>query len=184
MSFGGLVFLLVLVGSSSPSSSRTTSSSGCASGPRGVVGHRRAAQASHRPGAEPGRDLKGYAAHERGTARQASARRAAMAAQTGGAGAGREQLTGALRQLFALAESYPDLKAKPRASGAPRPRSAHRGDDPEGSRRYYNAVVRASTPTVTAFPLQPDRAVLPLRQRTYSTRPPEDRQVRAVSFGS
>jgi len=57
--------------------------------------------------------VKGYAAHERGTLDAViQARNAAVAAP------GLEQkvaaenmLTGALRQLFALAEAYPDLKA-------------------------------------------------------------------------
>src|SRR5437899_13077056 len=57
--------------------------------------------------------VKGYAAHERNTLDQVvRARGAAMAAQTPETRAQAEnQLSGALRQLFALAESYPDLKA-------------------------------------------------------------------------
>src|SRR5437763_3971329 len=57
--------------------------------------------------------VRGYAAHERGTLDQVvRARGAAVAAQTPEARAQAEnQLTGALRQLFALAESYPELKA-------------------------------------------------------------------------
>src|SRR2546427_9400498 len=56
--------------------------------------------------------VKGYAAHERGTLDQVvRARGAAVSAQTPEARAQAEnQLTGALRQLFALAESYPDLR--------------------------------------------------------------------------
>src|SRR5712691_4506529 len=57
--------------------------------------------------------VRGYAAHERSTLDQVvRARGAAVSAQTPEARAQAEdQLTGALRQLFALAESYPDLKA-------------------------------------------------------------------------
>ncbi|MGH7346488.1 MAG: LemA family protein, partial [Candidatus Rokuibacteriota bacterium] len=57
--------------------------------------------------------VRGYAAHERNTLDQVvRARGAAVSAQTPEARAQAEnQLTGALRQLFALAESYPDLKA-------------------------------------------------------------------------
>ncbi len=59
--------------------------------------------------------VKGYAAHEKGTLEGVvEARNAAIQAKS----AGPEQqaqaenvLTGALRQLFALAEAYPDLKA-------------------------------------------------------------------------
>src|SRR5579883_746726 len=57
--------------------------------------------------------VKGYAAHERGTLDEVvRARNAAVAAQGPAQQAAAEnQLSGALRQLFALAESYPDLKA-------------------------------------------------------------------------
>jgi LemA protein len=57
--------------------------------------------------------VKGYAAHERGTLEAVTnARNAAVAANTPQAAAAAENmLTGALRQLFALSEAYPDLKA-------------------------------------------------------------------------
>jgi LemA protein len=57
--------------------------------------------------------VKGYAAHERGTLEAVvQARNAAMAAHGPAQQVPAENmLTGALRQLFALAESYPDLKA-------------------------------------------------------------------------
>jgi len=57
--------------------------------------------------------VKGYAAHERGTLEAViQARNAAMAA-TGVAQKAQAEniLTGALRQLFALSEAYPNLKA-------------------------------------------------------------------------
>ncbi len=57
--------------------------------------------------------VKGYAAHERATLDAVvEARNAAVSAQGPAAQAGAENmLTGALRQLFALAEAYPNLKA-------------------------------------------------------------------------
>src|SRR6266705_2274889 len=59
--------------------------------------------------------VKGYAAHERGTLEAViQARNAAIAAQGQGPAAqvaAENQLTGALRQIFALAENYPNLKA-------------------------------------------------------------------------
>ncbi len=57
--------------------------------------------------------VKGYAAHERGTLDEVvKARNAAVAAQGPAQQAAAENmLSGALRQLFALAEAYPDLKA-------------------------------------------------------------------------
>ena len=57
--------------------------------------------------------VKGYAAHERGTLDAViQARNAAVNAKSPGQVAAAEnQLTGAIRGLLALAESYPDLKA-------------------------------------------------------------------------
>ena len=57
--------------------------------------------------------VKGYAAHERGTLDAVvKARNAAIAAPSPDAKVAAEnQLSGALRQLFALSEAYPDLKA-------------------------------------------------------------------------
>src|SRR6266850_6277459 len=59
--------------------------------------------------------VKGYAAHERGTLEAVvQARNAAIQAQSGGVqaqAAAENMLSGALRQIFALSESYPDLKA-------------------------------------------------------------------------
>ena len=59
--------------------------------------------------------VKGYATHERGTLEAVvAARNAAITAQSGGVAAqaaAENALSGALRQLFALSEAYPDLKA-------------------------------------------------------------------------
>src|SRR5258707_6910068 len=57
--------------------------------------------------------VKGYAAHERGTLEAViKARNTAVAAQGPEQQAAAENmLSGALRQLFALSEAYPDLKA-------------------------------------------------------------------------
>ena len=57
--------------------------------------------------------VKGYAAHERGTLDEVvKARNAAVTAQGPEQKAAAENmLSGALRQLFALSEAYPDLKA-------------------------------------------------------------------------
>jgi LemA protein len=59
--------------------------------------------------------VKGYASHERGTLEAVvQARNAAVTAQSGGVAAqsaAENMLTGTLRQLFALSEAYPDLKA-------------------------------------------------------------------------
>jgi len=57
--------------------------------------------------------VKGYAAHERETFERVIAARNAATTASGPAAAAQSDnlLTGALRQLFAVAEAYPDLKA-------------------------------------------------------------------------
>ena len=57
--------------------------------------------------------VKGYAAHERETFERVIAARNAATTASGPAQAAQSDtiLTGALRQLFAVAEAYPDLKA-------------------------------------------------------------------------
>src|SRR2546430_8775956 len=86
--------------------------------------------------------VKGYAAHERSTLDQVvRARGAAMAAQTPETRAQAEnQLSGALRQLFALAESYPELKANQSFRDLQGSLGETEGTI-QSSPRYYNAVV-------------------------------------------
>jgi LemA protein len=57
--------------------------------------------------------VKGYAAHESSTLEAVTAARTAAMAATGveGRTVAENQLTGALKSLFAVAEAYPDLKA-------------------------------------------------------------------------
>src|SRR6266545_1100315 len=130
--------------------------------------------------------VKGYAAHERTTLDQVvRARGAAVAAQTPEARAQAEhQLTGALRQLFALAESYPDLKA----NQSFRELQASLGEVEEtiqSSRRYYNAVVRDLNTTIDSFPSNQIALFFRFVKRAYfELDRPDDRQVPRVSFGS
>jgi LemA protein len=87
--------------------------------------------------------VKGYAAHEKGTLEAViSARNRAMTAQGPEAkGAAEGMLAGALRQLFALAESYPQLRAV--ESFTSLQNSLQQIEEAlQNARRYYNAVVR------------------------------------------
>ena len=130
--------------------------------------------------------VKGYAAHERGTLDAVvKARGAAVAAQTPEARAQAEgQLSQALRGLFALAESYPDLKATANFQSL----QASLGEIEDGiqnSRRYYNAVVRDLNTAVDSFPSNQIAAFFRFAKRPFfELDRQEDRQVPRVSFGS
>jgi LemA protein len=97
--------------------------------------------------------VKGYAAHERGTLEAViQARNAAMAAP------GVEQkvaaenaLTGALRQLFALSEAYPDLKANQNFMQL----QSELGDIENklaAARRFFNNAVQEYNTGIQQFP--------------------------------
>jgi LemA protein len=98
--------------------------------------------------------VKGYAAHERETLEAVVQARATAVASGGDAGEqSRDEnvLVGALKQLFAVAERYPDLKA-----------SAHfldlqhqlvtTEDRIQAARRFYNANVRDINRRVESVP--------------------------------
>ena len=130
--------------------------------------------------------VRGYAAHERNTLDQVvRARGAAVSAPTPEARAQAEnQLTGALRQLFALAESYPELKANQSFSEL----QASLGQIEEtvqSSRRYYNAVVRDFNTTIDSFPSNQIALFFRFAKRQYfELDRPEERQVPRVALGS
>ena len=97
--------------------------------------------------------VKGYAAHEKTTLENViKARNAAMSAQGPAAKAEAENiLTGALRQLFALAEAYPQLRAV--ESFTQLQNTLGQIEDAiQNARRYYNAVVRDLNTKIQMFP--------------------------------
>jgi LemA protein len=130
--------------------------------------------------------VKGYAAHERTTLDQVvRARGAAVAAQTPEQRAQAENaLTGALRQLFALAEAYPDLKANENFQQL-QASLTEIEEAVQNSRRYYNAVVRDFNTMIESFPSNLIAGFFRFLKRQYfELDRPEDRQVPRVSFGS
>jgi len=130
--------------------------------------------------------VKGYAAHERGTLDAVvRARGASVAAQTPEARAQAENaLTGALRQLFALAEAYPDLKAN--QSFTQLQTSLGEIENAiQDSRRYYNAVVRDFNTAIDTVPTNFIASFFSFAKRQYfELDRQEDRQAPRVAFGS
>lgn len=99
--------------------------------------------------------VKGYAAHESGTLEKVvAARNAALGVPKGdinGQIAADQALTASLRQVFALAESYPDLKANTNFLQL-QGNLNEIETNLENSRRYYNATVRENNNKVEGFP--------------------------------
>ncbi|MBQ1478197.1 MAG: LemA family protein [Erysipelotrichaceae bacterium] len=94
--------------------------------------------------------VKGYAAHEAETlekivnARNAGASRADQIKAD-------EEVTTQIRQIFALAESYPDLKANESFLSLQNSLSSIE-DEIAKSRKYYNAIVRDYNTSIASFP--------------------------------
>jgi LemA protein len=101
--------------------------------------------------------VRGYRDHEEGTLERVTEARARAAS----AGSGPENaaaraeaenaLTAGLRQLFAVAESYPDLKANQNVLDLQR-QLGETENDIASARRYYNAVVRDFNTLRETFP--------------------------------
>src|SRR6202012_316715 len=97
--------------------------------------------------------VKGYAAHERGTLDEVvKARNAAGAAQGPAQQAAAENmLSGALRQLFALSESYPDLKASANFQQL-QAELTDLENKIAASRRFFNNAVQEYNTGIQRFP--------------------------------
>jgi len=97
--------------------------------------------------------VRGYADHERETLESVVQARDRAVQATGPAEQAEAEagLTGALRQLFALAEDYPELRAV--ESFTRLQQSLNRIEEAiQDARRYYNAVVRDYNTRVQQFP--------------------------------
>jgi LemA protein len=97
--------------------------------------------------------VKGYAAHERGTLDEVvKARNAAVSAQGPAQQAAAENmLSGALRQLFALSESYPDLKASTNFQQL-QAELSDLENKIAASRRFFNSAVQEYNTGIQRFP--------------------------------
>jgi LemA protein len=97
--------------------------------------------------------VKGYAAHERGTLDEVvKARNAAVSAQGPAQQAAAENmLSGALRQLFALSESYPDLKASANFQQL-QAELTDLENKIAASRRFFNNAVQEYNAGIQRFP--------------------------------
>jgi LemA protein len=98
--------------------------------------------------------VKGYAAHERGVFEEVTRARAAAVSATGSPAeqaAAEGPFVAALRQLFAVAENYPELKANQNFL-ALQTELSNTEDRLQTARRFYNANVREFNRRVQSFP--------------------------------
>jgi LemA protein len=130
--------------------------------------------------------VKGYASHERQTLENVTAARNAAVAATGPEAQGRaeNQLTGALRQLFAVAENYPDLKASQNFLELQN-ELTDTEDKIQAARRFYNMTVRDLNIKVQSFPSSVIANQRGIQKREFfELEEPADREVPTVSFGT
>ena len=98
--------------------------------------------------------VKGYASHETGVFEEVARTRSMAAAATGSPAqqaAAEGPLVAALRQLFAVAENYPDLKANQNFL-ALQQELANTEDRIQAARRFYNNNVQAYNARIKQFP--------------------------------
>ena len=98
--------------------------------------------------------VKGYAAHEREVLTAVTEARSRAAASTGSPqsqAADENALVGTLRQLFAVSEEYPDLKASENFLQLQK-ELANTEDRIQAARRFYNANVRDKNTRIEVFP--------------------------------
>src|SRR3954451_3494295 len=130
--------------------------------------------------------VKGYASHERQVLENVTAaRNTAVAASGPQAQAQAEnQLSGALRQLFAVAENYPDLKASQNFLELQN-EITDTEDKIQAARRFYNMTVRDLNIKVESFPSRVIANIRNVQKRPFfEIDEPADREVPAVSFGA
>jgi LemA protein len=127
--------------------------------------------------------VKGYATHERGTLEAVTTARAnAINAQGPAQQAGAENmLSGALKSLFAVAESYPDLKASQTFLQLQQELSETE-DRAAYARQYYNDSVLSYNNAVTTLPQNIFAALFGFRTREYFQAGGEERGPVRVQF--
>jgi LemA protein len=128
--------------------------------------------------------VKGYAAHEKGTFENIAKWRSAAMGATAPADIAQaeNQLTGALRQLFAVAEAYPQLKASEQFTSLTQ--SLQEVEDAlQNARRYYNAVVRDYNTRLQSFPANLFANALGFQAKQFfELSSPQEREVPQVKF--
>jgi LemA protein len=127
--------------------------------------------------------VKGYAVHEKGIFENiARVRSVAMQATApDDIAAAENQLTGALKSLFAVVENYPQLKASENFTQLQGALSTLE-DTIQNARRYYNAVVRDLNMKIQSFPTNTLAGMFGFQVRQFFEVVEADRELVAVKF--
>ena len=127
--------------------------------------------------------VKGYAAHEKGTLEDiAKYRSQAMQATTPeGKAVAENQLSGALKSLFAVAENYPELKASEEFTQLQGSLSQTENSI-QNARSYYNGVVQDWNTKIQEFPASVMAGMFAFQARTFFEAAEADREPVAVKF--
>ena len=127
--------------------------------------------------------VKGYAGHERETLEAVIEARSRAISADGPEARSRAEagLTEALRHLFALSESYPELRATENFRHLQRT-LVDLEDDIQKSRRYYNAVVRDYNTRVGQVPSNVVARLFGFREREFFRAGADERDAPDVRF--
>ena len=123
--------------------------------------------------------VKGYASHEAETLENAiSARNRASGKDRASA---ENEISGVLGHLFAVAESYPDLKANQNFLDLQRQLSRIE-EELRNARKYFNAIVREYNDKIMVFPSSLIASAFHFAKRDYYEVDDEDRKRVEVRF--
>src|SRR5580700_6591759 len=127
--------------------------------------------------------VKGYATHEKSTFEDIAKFRSMAMQATGPVdkAAAENQLTGALKSLFAVAENYPQLQASQEFTQLQNSLSETE-DAIQNARRYYNAVVRDLNTRIQSFPTNILAGMFGFQQKQFFEAAAADREPVAVKF--
>ena len=127
--------------------------------------------------------VKGYASHEKGVLEEVTKARASVmsASSVEEISAADNQLTGALKSLFAVAESYPDLKANSNFQQLQKELSDTE-DKIAYSRQFYNDIVLKFNNSCQQFPSNLIAGLFGFKEEEFFKAPETEKAVPQVEF--
>ncbi|WP_407453602.1 LemA family protein [Methanobrevibacter sp.] len=127
--------------------------------------------------------VKGYAAHEKGVFEEVTKARTSVmnASSIEEASAANNQLTSALKTLFAVAENYPELKANSNFQQL-QTELADTEDKIAYARQFYNDVVLKYNNACQQFPSSIIAKMFGFKEESFFQAPEAEREVPKVEF--